>query len=168
MHNLSIFDMTRIDDGEINVAQEGYLIIVKVGVTSDGVAFAIPRKAQAMIAGRRQADEIEAMGAYLKLLLRNFMHNNLVRGLLQATGSKYLQQAIDDLLSTRWPINMNICRARVSLRPCSCLQKWDDIRDMIGVEVREHDMLQLVVPDAGLQQPLHNTMATVEEHIHAL
>ena len=79
MHNLSIFDMTRIDDGEINVAQEGYLIIMKVGVTSDGVAFAIPRKAQAMIAGWRQADEIEAMGAYLKLLLRNFMHNNLVR-----------------------------------------------------------------------------------------
>src|SRR5437588_10455138 len=129
--------MTRIDDGEINVAQEGYLIIVKVGVTSDGVAFAIPRKAQAMIAGRRQADEIEAMGTYLKLLLRNFMHDNLVRGLLQATGSKDLQQAIDNLLNTRWPINMNICRSRISLRPCSCLQKWNSTRATTGLAAAE-------------------------------
>ena len=91
MYDLRVFKMARIDDGEVNVTQEVYFRVVKVRVTGDGIAPLVPGKAQPMIACGGQADEIETMGANLKVLPRDFMDNDVVCRLLQNAGTKKLQ-----------------------------------------------------------------------------
>ena len=85
--------------------------------------------------------------------------------MLQTAGTKDLQEAVNDFLYPRWPVNMNICRARIAPGPCSHLEEGDDVRDMVGVEVGKHDMLQLVMLYACLQEALEDAVPTVKEDI---
>src|SRR6266516_1748621 len=135
VHNITIFDMARIDNREIDILKKSYLLRVEVRIACDSVSPSMRPEAQAMIARRRQADEIEGMRANGEALLPQLVDDDGVRGLLKAIESKDIHQAIDHASHALGTIDMDIGGARVVLRPRARLQKRHQVRDVIEMKV---------------------------------
>lgn len=57
LHDFTVGEVARIDDGQVDALEESDLSIVERGVTGNSTGFAVLAEAQAMISGRRQVDE---------------------------------------------------------------------------------------------------------------
>lgn len=68
LHNLFIFKMPRIDNGEVNILEKGDFLRVKMRIARKRVTFVTPGETQSVISRRWQADEVETQCLYLKML----------------------------------------------------------------------------------------------------
>jgi hypothetical protein len=84
---------------------------------------------------------------------------------LEGINAKDAHEPLDEVLNTLWSIDMNIRGAGVLPRPGSRVEKWDKIRDMIGMKVRKDNMIYLVVVYACFQQTLHSSMSAIEQDV---
>src|SRR5260370_6840514 len=88
----------------------------------------------------------------------HFMHNDDVGGLLQDGCSKDILESVDQALYARRSVDMQVGGAGIASRPGASVQKRHQVRNMVWVKMRYHDMFYLVVLHTSLQQPLHYTM----------
>jgi hypothetical protein len=105
---------------------------------------------------------------YLTWTSRNFVHNDLIGWSLQSSSTEHLHQSIDDRAHSRRTINMHVARTWIPPRKCSRLKKWDDIRDVIGMEMRKDNVLKLGMLHTNLQQPLHYSVPAIKEDMRTI
>src|SRR6266699_676275 len=92
------------------------------------------------------------------------MHKDVIRRPLQSRCTEYMPKAIYELLYAGWSVYMQVGRARIASRPRTCMQKRNKVRDMIRMEMRHNDVIQLIVLDTDLKKPLDYSVPAVKEH----
>src|SRR6266487_6189393 len=93
-----------------------------------------------------------------------FVHKNVISRLLQPRYAKDIPKAINDPLYAGWSINMQIGSARIASRPRTCMQKRNEIRNMVWMKMRHNDMVQLIVLNTKLKKSLNYPMPTIKKH----
>src|SRR5260221_13465258 len=136
---------------------------MEIRVARHSILPSLPCEAQPVIARWRQADKVEVMRPYGKPFFDHFMHNDAVGGLLQAGCSKDILESVDQALYARRSVDMQVGGTGIASRPGASVQKRHQVRNMVWVKMRYHDMFYLVVLHTSLQQPLNYAMPAVEQ-----
>src|SRR5258708_12370537 len=114
---------------------------------------ALPCEAQPVIARWRKADKVEVMRAYGEPFFDHFMHNDAVGGLLQGVRSKDILESVDQALYARRSVDMQVGGAGIASRPGARVQKRYQVRNMVWVKMRYHDVLSLLLLHTTLPPP---------------
>ena len=161
--------MARVDHRQLAAGEEVDLLPVDVGVAGQGVALAVGGEAQTVVAGRRQADELELVAVDGERAGRQLVHLDRVAiGVDQRLGAEQLEPAVDQPAQPGRPPEMEVAASRVGARPGAGLHQRHQVGDVIGVEMRDDDVAQLVLAVAERGQPGGDAAAAVEHQPHTV
>ncbi len=169
LDDLFVAQVAGVDHRQADAAQEFHLLLVERAVARQGVGAALVRPLEAVVRGRGQVAEDEVVKVAFAVNDADLLAPDLVQDdpevlpPLQGVGSEEAQEAHELDLEADRTVDVEVPVPRVDLGPAGAVEVRDEVREVVGVEVGEDDVLDVVLAQAEPRQAGGDAASEVED-----